>query len=65
MRWAPPRFDTKEVPGEDEAGRHWDQGIAAEWSTELNDLARFPFGDIPGMKLRPVLLLTGRPPFLS
>lgn len=22
-------------------------------------LARFPFGDIPGMKLRPVLLLTG------
>ena len=25
------------VPGEDEAGRHWHQGIAAEWSTELND----------------------------
>jgi mRNA interferase MazF len=23
-------------------------------------LARFPFGDVPGMKLRPVLLLTGR-----
>src|SRR6185436_7362320 len=23
-------------------------------------LAQFPFGDIPGMKLRPVLLLTGR-----
>lgn len=23
-------------------------------------LARFPFGDAPGMKLRPVLLLTGR-----
>lgn len=23
-------------------------------------LARFPFGDIPGMELRPVLLLTGR-----
>jgi hypothetical protein len=23
-------------------------------------LAHFPFGDIPGMKLRPVLLLTGR-----
>jgi hypothetical protein len=23
------------------------------------DLARFPFGDVPGMKLRPVLLLTG------
>jgi hypothetical protein len=22
-------------------------------------LARFPFGDTPGMKLRPVLLLTG------
>jgi hypothetical protein len=22
-------------------------------------LARFPFGDAPGMKLRPVLLLTG------
>ena len=22
-------------------------------------LARFPFGDVPGMKLRPVLLLTG------
>jgi mRNA interferase MazF len=22
-------------------------------------LAKFPFGDIPGMKLRPVLLLTG------
>ena len=22
-------------------------------------LAQFPFGDIPGMKLRPVLLLTG------
>lgn len=23
-------------------------------------LAQFPFGDVPGMKLRPVLLLTGR-----
>jgi mRNA interferase MazF len=23
-------------------------------------LARFPFGDVPGMKLRPVLLLTGK-----
>jgi hypothetical protein len=22
-------------------------------------LAQFPFGDVPGMKLRPVLLLTG------
>jgi len=22
-------------------------------------LAKFPFGDVPGMKLRPVLLLTG------
>jgi hypothetical protein len=22
-------------------------------------LAKFPFGDLPGMKLRPVLLLTG------
>ena len=23
-------------------------------------MAQFPFGDVPGMKLRPVLLLTGR-----
>lgn len=26
---------------------------------EIFGLARFPFGDVPGMKLRPVLFLTG------
>ena len=25
------------LPGEDEAGTLWAQGVAAEWSTELND----------------------------
>ena len=25
------------LPGEDEAGSIWAQGVAAEWSTELND----------------------------
>ena len=25
------------LPGEDEAGTLWDQGVAAEWSTELSD----------------------------